>query len=294
MRFYGFNVSEIIDEDNPFLAPDVDPKANWALNHLDFFPVEVNSAPLEALLRVPGIGVRGAKLICRARRQSTLGEAELRKLGIAYKRARYFITMNGAWGGSGVDFSREALHARLSAPIDAVFMGVALSRPSWPDEPLRNRGAPPVLPEGERCGNTREVAFAAQASRGGRDDRAAAAQPSRHRSPKPSPTAANARQPAALGGLVGAWHIERIRGGRPLDAPPPPDIYDGWPTPWLPEGLLSAVFAPTALRASHRCRLEERLQPVSASAWRSSPTRDRALRVMSTCAASAAARQPWR
>lgn len=105
LRFYGFNVSEIIDEENPFLAPDVDPKANWALNHLDFFPVEVNSAPLEALLRVPGIGVRGAKLICRARRQSTLGEAELRKLGIAYKRARYFITMNGAWGGSGVDFS---------------------------------------------------------------------------------------------------------------------------------------------------------------------------------------------
>ena len=53
LRFYGFNVSEIIDEENPFLAPDVDPKANWALNHLDFFPVEVNSAPLEALLRVP-------------------------------------------------------------------------------------------------------------------------------------------------------------------------------------------------------------------------------------------------
>ena len=49
LRFYGFNVSEIIDEENPFLAPDVDPKANWALNHLDSFPVEVNSAPLEAL-----------------------------------------------------------------------------------------------------------------------------------------------------------------------------------------------------------------------------------------------------
>lgn len=118
MRFYGFNVAEIIDEDHPFLEPDVDPKANWALNHLDFFPVEVNTAPLEALLRVPGIGVRGAKLILRARRQSTLGEAELRKLGIAYKRARYFITMNGSYGGKGVDFSRDALHARLAAPID--------------------------------------------------------------------------------------------------------------------------------------------------------------------------------
>ncbi len=118
MRFYGFDVSEIIDEEHPFLEPDIDPKANWALNHLDFFPVEVNTAPLEALLRVPGIGVRGAKLILRARRQSTLGEPELRKLGIAYKRARYFITMNGAYGGTGIDFSREALHARLSAPIE--------------------------------------------------------------------------------------------------------------------------------------------------------------------------------
>lgn len=118
MRFYGFNVAEIIDESHPFLEPDVDPKANWALNHLDFFPVEVNTAPFEALLRVPGIGVRGAKLILRARRQSTLGEAELRKLGIAYKRARYFITMNGCYGGKGIDFSRDALHARLAAPID--------------------------------------------------------------------------------------------------------------------------------------------------------------------------------
>ncbi len=118
MRFYGFDVSEIIDTGNPFLEADIDPKANWALNHLDFFPVEVNTAPLETLLRVPGIGVRGAKLIIRARRQSTLGEAELRRLGIAYKRARYFITMNGSYGGSGVDFSREVLHARLAAPIE--------------------------------------------------------------------------------------------------------------------------------------------------------------------------------
>ena len=164
LRFYGFNVSEIIDEENPFLAPDVDPKANWALNHLDFFPVEVNSAPLEALLRVPGIGVRGAKLICRARRQSTLGEAELRKLGIAYKRARYFITMNGAWGGSGVDFSREALHARLSAPIDGGRHGRRADRaPAGQMSLFETVEAPPVLPEASPDAATaREVAFAAQ------------------------------------------------------------------------------------------------------------------------------------
>lgn len=148
MRFYGFNVSEIIDEENPFLAPDVDPKANWALNHLDFFPVEVNTAPLEALVRVPGIGVRGAKLIMRARRQSTLGEAELRKLGIAYKRARYFITMNGAYGGSGVDFSRDALHARLSAPIEGGRHGRRAAKVASGQMTLfESVNQPPVLPE---------------------------------------------------------------------------------------------------------------------------------------------------
>lgn len=118
LRFYGFDVSEIIDEEHPFLDTEVDPKANWALNNLDLFPVEVNTAPLDELLRVPGIGARGARLIVRARRQSTLGEAELRKLGIAYKRARYFITCNGSYAGAGVEFSREALRAVLAAPID--------------------------------------------------------------------------------------------------------------------------------------------------------------------------------
>lgn len=117
MRFYDFNVGEIIDEKNPFLATDIDPKANWAINNLDLFPVEVNTAPFEELVRVPGIGVRGARLIIRARRQSTLHEQELRKLGIAYKRARYFITCNGTYSGQGVDFSKDGLHARLAAPI---------------------------------------------------------------------------------------------------------------------------------------------------------------------------------
>ena len=118
MRFYDFRVEEIIDPANPYLAPDVDPKANWALNHLEEFPIEVNTAPYEKLVRVPGIGVRGAQLICRARRTHTLREPELRKLGIAFKRARFFITANGAWCGAGVEFTREALHAQLAAPID--------------------------------------------------------------------------------------------------------------------------------------------------------------------------------
>ncbi len=117
LRFYRFDVNEIIDEEHPFLDPDLDPKANWALNHLDFFPVEVNKAPLEALLRVPGIGVRGARSIVRARRTACLREPELRKLGIAYKRARFFITCAGSYAGTGADFTPEALRAQLAAPI---------------------------------------------------------------------------------------------------------------------------------------------------------------------------------
>lgn len=118
MRFYGFDVEEIVDDDHPFLDLQVDPKANWALNHLDSFPIEVNTAPYEQLLRVPGIGVRGAKSIMRARRTCCLREAELRKLGVAYKRARYFITCGGKWNGQGIEFSSEALRAQLAKPID--------------------------------------------------------------------------------------------------------------------------------------------------------------------------------
>ena len=118
LRFYQFDVGEIIDETHPFLDLHVDPKANWALNHLEQFPVEVNTAPYELLLRVPGIGVRGARSIVGARKTATLREAELRKLGIAYKRARYFITCNGAYAGAGVPFTREALRGRLVQPID--------------------------------------------------------------------------------------------------------------------------------------------------------------------------------
>ena len=119
MRFYKFDAAELIDEGRPFLATDIDPKANWAINHLDRFPVEVNTAPYEELLRVPGIGVRGAKAIVGARRATALGEAELRKLGVAYKRARFFITCQGRYQGYGTRFDKESLHAQLAAPIQA-------------------------------------------------------------------------------------------------------------------------------------------------------------------------------
>lgn len=118
MRFYEFDAAELIDSNNPYLDLMVDPKANWALNHLEQFPVEVNTVSYEMLLRVPGVGVKGARKIIKARRHTTLREQDLKKLGIAYKRARYFITCNGTYAGKGVEFSRESLKSCLAAPID--------------------------------------------------------------------------------------------------------------------------------------------------------------------------------
>lgn len=118
MRFYRFDVNEIINEEAPFLDLEVDPKTNWALNHLDFFPVEVNKAPYASLLRIPGIGVRGAKLIMNARKTHVLREDELRKLGIAFKRARFFITCQGKYQGGTIPFERQSLRTQLAAPID--------------------------------------------------------------------------------------------------------------------------------------------------------------------------------
>lgn len=118
MRFYKFDAKELIDKAHPFLDPELDPKANWALNHLECFPVEVNTANLETLLRVPGIGPRGARHIIRARRSTCLREPELRKLGIAFKRARHFITCAGKYQGCSTEFEPAVLRAKLAAPID--------------------------------------------------------------------------------------------------------------------------------------------------------------------------------
>ena len=73
----------------------LDPKADWALRHLEQFPVEVNCASYEELLRVPGIGVKSARRIVQARRNSRLEYQHLKKIGVVLKRAIYFITCNG-------------------------------------------------------------------------------------------------------------------------------------------------------------------------------------------------------
>lgn len=95
LRFYEFKADEILDDNNPDFNPLLDPKCNWAINHMENFPVEVNRAPYEMLLRVPGIGVKSAKRIVAARRYAILDVTALKKLGIVLRRARFFITCNG-------------------------------------------------------------------------------------------------------------------------------------------------------------------------------------------------------
>ena len=91
MRFYKFGHEEILDESNPYLDPDLDPKAMWALRHPEFFPIDLQTADYEMILRVPGIGVKSAQLIVSGRRYCTIRMEQLKKMGVVLKRAKYFI-----------------------------------------------------------------------------------------------------------------------------------------------------------------------------------------------------------
>ena len=129
LRFYGFTAEEILDDAHPDFNPLLDPKCNWAVNHPEVFPVEVNRAPYELLLRVPGIGVTSARRILRARRETKLDFDGLKKLGVVLKRASYFITCQGK------------MNCRIKTDDPAVLMGI-----------LRDRGLPqggfqPEMPE---------------------------------------------------------------------------------------------------------------------------------------------------
>lgn len=95
LRFYGFEAKEILDEQHQDFNPLLDPKCNWAVHHPECFPVEINRAPYEMLLRVPGIGVKSAQKIMLARRDTSLDYSDLKKLGVVLKRAVYFILCKG-------------------------------------------------------------------------------------------------------------------------------------------------------------------------------------------------------
>jgi putative DNA modification/repair radical SAM protein len=92
MRFYGFHVNEIVDNTQPLLDLDIDPKLSWAIRNMHVFPIDVNKADLQLILRVPGIGVLSAQKIVSARRHAHLNWEQVKKLGVAVNRAQYFIT----------------------------------------------------------------------------------------------------------------------------------------------------------------------------------------------------------
>ena len=103
LRFYHFDVEEIVDDAAPLLDLDIDPKLSWALRHPELFPVDPNRADYELLLRVPGVGLKSASLIVASRRFGRLGFAELKKMGVVMKKARYFLECRDLPAGQTVN-----------------------------------------------------------------------------------------------------------------------------------------------------------------------------------------------
>lgn len=114
LRFYGFRAEELLDAQTPDFNPLVDPKCSWALAHLECFPVEVNTADYEMLLRIPGVGVTSAKRIVISRRAGRLQIQDLQKLGVVMKRAQYFLTASGKIA-EGLHFTPDSLLRGLIA-----------------------------------------------------------------------------------------------------------------------------------------------------------------------------------
>ena len=112
VRLYGFSAEEILDEEHPHLEVAMDPKAAWAIRHLDQFPIEVNTADMRTLMRVPGIGSTSARRIVMARRTKRLKPEDMAKLGLVLKRAQYFITADGIYMGK-VDIGHPGLREHL-------------------------------------------------------------------------------------------------------------------------------------------------------------------------------------
>ena len=99
LRFYGFRADELFDSKHEYLDPEVDPKVSWALNHIEHFPMEVNKASFDELLRIPGIGTTSAYRIIRQRKVAAVKYEDLKKMGVVLKRAKYFLTCSGKFYG---------------------------------------------------------------------------------------------------------------------------------------------------------------------------------------------------
>lgn len=113
LRFYNFKVEDILDKNSPNFNLLVDPKASWALNHMNEFPKEINRCSYADLLKIPGIGVTSAKRIIKSRKCFTINFEDLKKMGVVIKRARYFITCNGKYFIDRSYFKRDFIEANL-------------------------------------------------------------------------------------------------------------------------------------------------------------------------------------
>lgn len=122
LRFYGFKAAELLDEKRPFFNVMLDPKEDWAVRHLEQFPIEMNRAPLEMLLRIPGVGVKSARRIVAARRSGNLTFADLKKIGVVLKRAVYFITCNGRMMYP-TKLEEDYIVRSLTSPKDRIVFG---------------------------------------------------------------------------------------------------------------------------------------------------------------------------
>ncbi|MEG0661894.1 MAG: putative DNA modification/repair radical SAM protein, partial [Anaerovoracaceae bacterium] len=119
LRFYGFSADELFAQGQANLDTEVDPKVSWALRHLSMFPMEINRASMEELLRIPGVGTLSALRIIRQRKLAAVGYEDLKKIGVVVKRARHFITCKGKYYGEG-SFTPEKIRDQLLETRDGV------------------------------------------------------------------------------------------------------------------------------------------------------------------------------
>lgn len=137
LRVYGFKADELLNEKNPNFDINFDPKTTYALNNIHLFPVEINKAPYDTLIRIPGIGIRGAQKIVSARRINSLDFFDLKKLGIVIKRAQYFITCKGKYYGS-VTFDDDRIRKALTPKFDLNMIDEDAEQLSFFDKNISN------------------------------------------------------------------------------------------------------------------------------------------------------------